>query len=327
MTMRELARLANVSVSTVSKAFHDADDVSAETKKLVFDTAKQHGCYGKFYKGKFHKQIIAIICPELNNSLYTVYVERLQRIIEDNDGIALISADSFSPAVQAELVDYYASYLQVDGLIVFHLRSSLKKGYEIPIVSLFSSCDTTIDTVQVDLDAPIFEAVGLLRSLGHERIAFIGESLTTQRAELFCKAVEESGAVPYRIHSEYRFEKAGEDGARLLLAQAPACTAIICAYDSIAIGAIRYLKRHGYSVPKDFSVIGSDNIRVAEHSETSLTTIDTNLDEVCMIAWDIIQKKQQSKFYRSTQSITISGRLIVRETVGIINPRDGLREL
>lgn len=315
MTMRELARLANVSVSTVSKAFHDADDISEETKKLVFDTARQYGCYGKFYKGKFHKQIIAIICPELSNSLYTGYVERLQGIIESHDGIALISTDHFNTKTQAELIDYYASYLQVDGIIVFHLNGSLKKGYEIPIVALYGSCDTPIDTVQINLEAPIFEAVDLLRSLGHERIAFIGEKLTTHRAAFFCKATERSGAVPHVIQSDYRFEKAGEDGARQLLEKAPDCTAIVCAYDSIAFGAIRYLKQCGYNVPEDFSVIGIDNISLAEHSETSLTTIDTNPDEVCMIAWDIIQKKQQSKFYRSTQSITITGRLIVRETV------------
>ena len=58
MTMNELAKLANVSVSTVSKAFSDADDVSEDTKDLVFAIAKEQGCFGKFYKGKYHKKII-----------------------------------------------------------------------------------------------------------------------------------------------------------------------------------------------------------------------------------------------------------------------------
>ena len=48
MTMRELAALAKVSVSTVSKAFHDADDVSEETRKLIFAIAKEYGCFGKY---------------------------------------------------------------------------------------------------------------------------------------------------------------------------------------------------------------------------------------------------------------------------------------
>ena len=316
MTMRELARLASVSVSTVSKAFRDADDISEETRNIVFETAKKYGCYGKFYKGKFHKQVISIICPELGSGFYTTYIERLQEIIESHDGIALVSADHFSQAAQAELVDYYASYLQVDGIIVFQLQGALKKGYEIPIVSLLSSPNTSVDTVQVNLEGAIFEAVDMLRCLGHEKIAFIGEQHTHYKASCFCKAM---GNIPMDspciIESPFRFEKAGENGALQLINQEQDYTALICAYDYIAFGAIKKLKRHGYSVPGDYSVVGIDNVSTSAHAETALSTIDTNPNEVCMVAWDIIQKKQKSKYYRSTQSILISGRLIMRETV------------
>ena len=313
MTMRELAKLANVSVSTVSKAFHDADDISEETRQLIFQTAKEYGCYGKFYKGKFHKQVIAIICPEIGSGFYSAYVERLQQIIRERNGIALISADHFSDAAQAELLEYYASYLQVDGIIVFGLRKPLKKGYDIPIVSLFSAPDPKIDTVAVNLEAPIVEAVTLLRSLGHEKIGFLGERLTPGKASMFQRIIQDPAAPS--IQSEFRFEEAGEDGVSQLLTRAPDCTAVICAYDNIALGAIRRLRQLGYRVPEDISVVGIDNIAASEHMETALTTIDTKPDEVCMLAWDIIQKKQQSKYYRSSQAITITGKLILRETV------------
>lgn len=313
MTMRELAKLANVSVSTVSKAFHDADDISEETRQMIFRVAKEHGCYGKFYKGKFHKQVIAIICPEIGSGFYAAYVERLQRIIRAHNGIALISADEFSEAAQAELLDYYASYLRVDGIVAFSLKKPIKKGYDIPIVSLFSAPDPRIDTVSINLEAPMEESVALLRSLGHEKIAFLGEQLTMAKAAMFRKIISDASAPV--IQSEFRFEKAGEDAVEQLLARETDCTALICAYDNIALGAIRQLRRRGYRVPEDVSVVGIDNIASSEHVETALTTIDTNPDEVCMLAWDIIQKKQQSKYYRSNQAITITGKLIVRETV------------
>ena len=313
MTMRELAKLANVSVSTVSKAFHDADDISEETRQMIFRVAKEHGCYGKFYKGKFHKQVIAIICPEIGSGFYAAYVERLQRIIRAHNGIALISADEFSEAAQAELLDYYASYLRVDGIVAFSLKKPIKKGYDIPIVSLFSAPDPRIDTVSINLEAPMEESVALLRSLGHEKIAFLGEQLTMAKAAMFRKIISDASAPV--IQSEFRFEKAGEDAVEQLLARETDCTALICAYDNIALGAIRQLRRRGYRVPEDVSVVGIDNIASSEHVETALTTIDTNPDEVCMLAWDIIQKKQQSKYYRSSQAITITGKLIVRETV------------
>ena len=313
MTMRELAKIANVSVSTVSKAFHDAEDVCPETRQRIFGLAKQYGCYGKFYKGKFHKQIVAIICPELGSSFYTAYVERLQALIEGNGGIALISSDHFNKAAQAELLEYYASYLQVDGIIALGLCTPVKKGYEIPVVSIFSGPEPNVDTVAVDLKTPMQEAVTLLRSLGHEKLAFVGEKLTYEKESLFCQI---AGKEQLIFQSEQRFEKAGEDGARWLLEHSPDATAIVCAYDRIALGAIRYLTQCGYRVPEDFSVVGIDNISTAAHSQTALTTIDTNPDEVCMIAWDIIQRKQQSKYYRSNQAITITGKLLLRETVG-----------
>ena len=314
MTMRELAKLANVSVSTVSKAFHDAEDISDKTRKLVFDTAMKHGCFGKFYKGKFHKQIIAIICPEVGSSFYTAYVEQIQRIVEDSNGITLISTDHFNSTAQAELLDYYASYLQVDGIIVFNLSTSIKKGYDIPIVSIFGNTDHTIDAVHVNLEAPILEAVELLHDLGHKKIAFIGEKLTTKKANIFSKVVSPEDSI--KIESQYRFEEAGKDGIRQLLSTSDAYSAVICAYDNIALGAIKQLRRSGYRVPEDFSVIGINNISSSEHAETALTTIDTNPAEVCMLAWDIIQKKQQSKYYHSKQNITITAKLIIRESVG-----------
>ena len=310
MTMRELA---NVSVSTVSKAFHDADDISEETRQMIFRVAREYGCYGQFYKGKFHKQVIAIISPEIGSGFYAAYVERLQRIIRAHNGIALISADEFSEAAQAELLDYYASYLRVDGIVAFSLKKPIKKGYDIPIVSLFSAPDPRIDTVSINLEAPMEEAVDLLRSLGHEKIGFLGEQLTEAKAAMFRKIISDASAPV--IQSEFRFEKAGEDAVEQLLARETDCTALICAYDNIALGAIRQLRRRGYRVPEDVSVVGIDNIASSEHVETALTTIDTNPDEVCMLAWDLIQKKQQSKHYRSNQAITITGKLIVRETV------------
>ena len=105
MTMAQLAKLAGVSVSTVSKAFKDADDVSADTKQKIFAIAKEYGCYGKFYKSKFHKKIFAIIFPEIESAYYNDYVRRLQGIIEKNDGIVLMSTDNFDDNKQAELIE------------------------------------------------------------------------------------------------------------------------------------------------------------------------------------------------------------------------------
>jgi len=316
MTMRELAQLANVSVSTVSKAFRDAEDVSKETKEHVFSIARELGCYGKFYKGKYSKKIIAIICPELVSDYFIGYVERLQSIIEKNNGIALVSTDHFDVLKQAELVEYYASFLRVDGIFIIGLKFPLKKGYEIPIVSLFPYIDSNVDSVRVDIYTPIVEALNKLKNSGHSKIAFLGERLTERKAKHFQDAVDSIGGIESKIIvSELRFEKAGKDCINKLLETNKDYTAVVCAYDNIAIGAIKQLKKRGYSVPQDYSVIGIDNINISEYIETSLTTIDTVPDEICMIAWDLLCKKLKNKFYKSYQRIVVTGRLIDRESV------------
>ncbi len=317
MTMRELAKLANVSVSAVSKAFHDANDVSAETKAHIFEIAKKHGCYGKFYKGRFSKKVIAIICAELNSGHYSDFVTRLQQFIERSGNIAVVSSDHFDADTQEELIDYYASYIHVDGIFVFGLKTNVKRGYDIPIVALFSSVDTTVDSVRINMEGAMRDAFDLLYKLGHRNFAFIGEKLTKSTSELFDrigKGYKDISA--HMICTPERFQLSGESGIKQLLAQNNRITAIICAYDEIAFGAIKELKRNGISVPEDISVIGIDNIHATAYTETSLTTIDMNPDEICMIAWDLLQKKQENKYYKNRQEIVLSSKLIVRESVG-----------
>ena len=172
MTMRELAKLANVSVSTVSKAFHGGKDISNETREHIFAVAKEHGCYGTFYKGTYHKKVIAVICPELAGEYYSTFTELLQHMIEKAGCIAMISTDHFQAHKQAQLIEYYAEYLKADGILVFDLQVKIKKGYKTPIVSLYSSEDANADCVGIDVRSAIYDAVRLLKDHGHQKIAF-----------------------------------------------------------------------------------------------------------------------------------------------------------
>lgn len=314
MTMKELAALANVSLSTVSKAFHDADDISTETKEHIFEIAKKYGCYGKYYKGKYQKKIIAIICPELESAYYNTYVEKLQKPIKKNGGIALVSSYDFEGDTQEELLDYYISHLKVDGVFVLGMKVPLKRGYDVPVIALLTASQSIKDSISVDLAPPIQEALKYLNGLGHQNIVFAGESLTHSKEEQFMKASQNLSGTYRVIRSTCRFEQAGEDCARQILALPNCPTAIVCAYDNIAVGLIRYLNSYGYNVPEDFSVIGMDNILASQYMEHPLTSIDSNPDEVCAIAWDLLQKKQQNSYYKLSQRIIVTGRLIIRES-------------
>lgn len=319
MTQRELAKLANVSFSTVSKAFNNSDDISEETKNHIFRIAKQYGCYGEFFKGKYHKKIIAIICPEIVSSYYAEFIKYFQILIEKDGDIPIISSDNFDKKTSDALIEYYASYMKVDGIITFELKSALKKGYTTPIVSVLSDISSSVDTVEVDFKSAVFDAVKLLDDYGHKKIAFLGEKLTTAKAELYKKAMKNIGNSNINvIESEYRFEAAGEDGVRQILTMGNSVTALICAYDNIAFGAIKELKKAGLRVPDDVSVIGMDNINTGKYADSSLTTIDSNPEEVCTAAWNLLQEKIKNPYFFAKKE-TINAKLIIRESIAPCN--------
>lgn len=315
MTMRELARLANVSVSAVSKAFSDAEDIGADTKNHIFNVAKEYGCYNKFFKGKYPKPIIAVIAPEINSAHYSTYIEVLQRIIEQSGAIMQVSSYEFDKERQNELIDYYSNYLKVDGIIVFSMGASDIKEFETPIVSLFSSQNENVEAVGLDLRPAFKNAIKLLKELGHKNIAFASEGLTRGKEKMFCEYYIPKNEKDYIFVSDKRFEQAGTDCAERILASPIPFTAIICAYDDIAVGVIRYLTEKGYNVPKDFSVIGIDNISVSRYLENSLTTLDPRYEELCSAAWSLLQKKMKNRYYKAKEPISFTAELVVRDSV------------
>ncbi|MBE6555295.1 MAG: LacI family transcriptional regulator [Ruminococcaceae bacterium] len=317
MTLRELARLTNYSVSTVSKAFHDAPDVSKETKEEILRIAKEQGCYLKYHREKYQKKIVALICPELRSDFYASAIERLQSMIERDGGLALISTDRFSRTARNELLEYYASYLAVDGILVFGLETPPKKGFDIPIVSLLGNRNLHVDHVYVDTESSILDAVSHLASLGHHHIGFIGESLTDTKEVAFRRAMARCG-LPVdekaMIVSSSRFEKAGEEGASRLLAAAPETTAVIAAYDYIAAGAIKHFGDRGLRVPDDISVIGMDDITASSYMEKPLTSISFGTTEAMEIAWDLLKEKMEKRHYTVLRQIAVAGKLMIRKT-------------
>ncbi|MBO5747241.1 MAG: LacI family DNA-binding transcriptional regulator [Clostridia bacterium] len=317
MTLKDIAKLCNVSVSTVSKAFCDADDVSRETKQFIFETAKENGCYEKYYKGRYHKFVVAVICPEIDSQFYARFIERLEDAIEREGGVTVIAIDRFDGDRQRELIEYFSANNRADGIVVYTLKQ-LKKGYDIPIISIGNKVPT-VDSVKSEMDCAIDDAVTYLKTLGHKKAAFIGEPLTLSKQDKFLKSAAMQGLKVDGsdvIVSQSRFEDAGYSGAKRLIEQGTDSTAIVCAYDYIAIGAMRYLEQEGYRIPDDFSVVGMDNIDTSKYLAQSLTTIDNHLDELCTVVADLMAKKVRNRWVTARQEIKISADLIVRESTG-----------
>mgnify|MGYP004605788549 CR=1 FL=1 len=320
MNYKKLAELTHVSVSTVSKAFSGSSEINDETRNEIFNTAKKYGCFDKYYKNKFTKKVIAVLCPEFCSSHYSAYAENIQKIISSRNDVAVFSSTNFDISLKDYLLDYYATYAKVDGIILIdnHYEKNACR-YSVPIVVIGSGDNA--DSVSTSCNFGMNEAFAYLKGFGHRDICFIGERLTLTKEAAFLKAF--ASCNPRIIHSEKRFEEAGLDCAEKFLAYEKKPTAVIAAYDDIAIGFINALKRSGISIPADVSVIGIDNIPQSKYQETPLTTIDFKVNEATAAALDILYQKIEHPTVTEQRAISITPQLIKRETVTF--PKDKLQ--
>lgn len=318
MNLTTLAALAGVSVSTVSKAFSGSVDISAETREHVFRIARENGCFHKYDKHKFGKKVIAILCPEMVSEYYAAMVEEFIRQLRAHDTIVTVSATHFDKSIESELYTYYSSYCKADGIILISPQMKIENPNNVPTVALFASAtESNVDVISADYKNSMEKALSHLRSLGHKKIGFAGERFTLSKMKHFKEAMQAEGLPINEKHvsvSNERFEKAGADIARQWHEAGEMPTAVVAAYDYIAIGLIRELRKKGYRIPEDVSVIGMDDISAASHLETSLSSIRLSREEICGHAIDLILKKINNQYYHSRQAITAATTFVQRES-------------
>ena len=135
---------------------------------------------------------------------------------------------------------------------------------------------------------------------------------TVYKAEKFEKIARTFPIKHSFFTSEHRFERAGEDGVDYLLQTKDRPTAIICAYDNIALGAIRQLRRRGYRVPEDISLISIDDVALSQLIFPGLTTMNVDRDKMIREGLQMLGKLLQGQKCESRRLPTPE--LILRQT-------------
>lgn len=316
MNLKDIAELADVSISTVSKAFSGSLEISEETRERIFALAKEHDCFDRYNKNKFSKRVIAVIIPELKGDFYTYVVSVLYEKITAMGGVMIAASCDFCDERKAELFHYFASYCKADGIIVFSTCHTIKNRQRTPAVAIFNKKrHPTIDSIFTDMDKAVFDAVEHLKDLGHTEIGFAGEHLTLSKLKVFQSAMRKIG-LPVRKQwiktSALRFEEAGVQMVEEWIREDTLPTAIVAAYDNIAIGIIQALIQRGYRVPEDVSVIGMDDISVAPFLDPPLSSIETNTEETCRYAVELMMKKLENPFAGECNPVRFPAKFIPR---------------
>ena len=307
MTLSKLAKLANVSVSTASKAFTGSPEVNRETREMIFSVAKAHGCFKKFYNAKYPKLVIAVIAPEFGSGLYARHLSLIQQALEQENCELCVSTTNFSAKQETALLEYYDRYANVDGIVIISAKTTLSAPLETPIVFLSPVGNQPCGiAVSGDLRPALLESMAYLKEKQVPSVGFIGEPLTFTKQELFRQVMEETG-LPYDeslvFLSKERFEAGGYTAMEAMFEQNKLPRALVCAYDALAIGAIRCICDHGLSVPKDIAVLGMDNIREAAWLNPPLASISSSVEEACRLAAEAVLRQLSGEAVETQQTI------------------------
>ncbi len=315
ITLSKIAKLASVSVSTASKAFSMSREVNEETREAIFRIAREHGCFKKFYNAKYPKLVIAVICPELHSPHYSDFLERIRILLEEKNCEVCVASTNFSELNAFSLMDYYSRYAAVDGAIVFGSLGEKLAEIDIPVVSLSNTLELDGIGAALSYNDGISESVEYLLSHGVNDIGFIGESHTNQKLALFKDALERSlRAVDEErvVVTDERFELSGYIGARRLVERRKPPRAIVCAYDSIAVGAMRALSELGYSVPDDVAIIGMDNMPFCSFTTPSISSVSLDNGDICKYVTETIVNLLRGEDYEKRKSF--GSKLVLRES-------------
>jgi LacI family transcriptional regulator len=293
VTSHDVARLAGVSQATVSRALRDDARVSAATKHRVRDAASALGYVpselGRGLSTQATRRIALVV--ELDNALYHVLLGPIHDELLDRGYRMVLLAERGDGGLAERLLDR-----SVDGAVLMttRLTSSLPSQLAargLPFVFL-NRVGGVVDAPSVTADnaGGARAAAELLIELGHTRIAAIvgpeDTSTARDRETGFRSALADAGvALPTRriVRREFDHES-GRAGLDALLDTEDPPTAVFCANDFIAVGALNRALERGVAVPDDLAVVGFDDLDIAAWPSFGLTTVHNPVREMAQRA-------------------------------------------
>lgn len=332
ITIREVAKKAGVSVSTVSRVLNDSKPVSDEIKlkviKVIDETGfKPNSLARSFVTGKTN--LIGIIIPDLANTNFSRLVKGAEAIANELGYNILLCFTDFKQDKELEYLKLMKEK-HVDGIIVsgVSFNQEQKNFFEenrksIPMVIVGQSDNSIhIPYVNVDNERITYDCTNYLVRLGHHEIGFISANMQDSSAgrdrylgykkSLTENNIKENGK--FIKYASFSFDS-GYEAMKAILNQKKYPTAILCASDVIAIGTINCILDYGYNVPEDFSVIGIDNSDFSHWFRPSLTTVNIDFNRFGVLAMEQLMEFINNKqSINEKQGIFIEYELIPRQT-------------
>jgi LacI family repressor for deo operon, udp, cdd, tsx, nupC, and nupG len=328
VSIKDIAKAAGVSHSTVSRALADSSLVAAETKQRIHLLAKEMGYSpSAIARGLVTKRThtVGLVVTTIADPFVSGVVRGLEETASDN-GYSVILCDSNAEPQREITAVRTLREKRVDGIIVTasrvgNLYLPMLEEVEVPIVLINNQREGRyVYSVATDNVHGGEMATSHLLELGHKRIGYIagpkGAISSLDRLEGYKRALQVHNIefTDSLVSSGNGCPDGGEKGMRQLLAPPLPPTAVFCYNDMTAVGAMAEAKQTGFRVPQDISVVGFDDIAFAAYLDPPLTTVAQRKYEMGQMAMgmllDILARED------AVSDITLRGRLVVRGSSG-----------
>lgn len=293
--IRDVARQAQVSTASVSRAINNPESVKPELRARIDAAIGELGyipdAAARALSSRRTRTIGAIV-PTVDNAMFARGIEALQRFLSLQGYLLLLATSGYDPEVEARQAQNMASR-GIDGLILrgdVHTEGlrRLLATQRIPFVNVgVYHPDKPYPSVGANNELAAWNACRYLIGLGHREIGMVAamsafNDRASARVEGVRRALAEHGlALPpeWLIEVPYHLDDARQ-AARRLLAQPRRPTAVVCGNDVLAYGVLFEAERNGLQVPRDLSVMGFDDLEWSRHLRPALTTMHLPTDEV-----------------------------------------------
>jgi LacI family transcriptional regulator len=329
VSIRDVAQRAGVSIATVSRAVNHIPTVDPELAKRVWKAIEEVGYLPNTQARALvsgRSRMLGLIVSEITNPFFPELVQEFENLAVAQGYEVLIGSTNYEPERTESLISRMLQR-NVDGVAVmtFGIEEELVQKLverEFPLVFVDAGPDLpNIRVIKVDYAEGIRQAVQHLAALGHRDIAFISGPLrlrsATARRNAFLKSMEQLGlAVPEEeiIEGDHTME-GGRAAMERLLIQGDLPTAVMCSNDQTAIGVLHALYRTTHKVPQEISVVGFDDIHLAQFILPPLTTVQMSCKDLATAAVEALRAGIESDHpHRNKTEWQVPTQLVVRQS-------------
>ncbi|MGA8428320.1 MAG: LacI family DNA-binding transcriptional regulator [Candidatus Sulfotelmatobacter sp.] len=332
LTLREIARLAKVSTATVSRAINRIPTVDPVLARRIRKVIEKEGYFPNTNaRALVHgrSRSLGLIVSEITNPFFPEIVQTFAKLGAQHNYEILLSSIDHDPRM-LEMAARQMIERRVGGVAI------LTFGDELPLIDALTtrnvpvfvvdadSSGPLLKTVQVDYEHGIRQAVQHLAALGHERIAFVGGPRDLKTATIRRSAVEkcmEEIGLELRpelfVDGDHSIE-AGMKALSALAALPDRPSAVLCSNDMTAIGVMRAAFDLRLKVPRDLSVVGFDDIRLAQFMAPPLTTVQMSQTEIAQLSFSaLLDFLEPTRHGNGRQMYSMKTNLILRRSTAL----------